>query len=142
MTIVNVRWYGPYSLENFCNKETSLYNGIYAIYRVFGGKETLLYIGKTSRDFSSRISEHNKHWLWGVKGYIQIRVGILEFPNGGKFSLQKLSDVESLLILWHLPKENTASTVYYRGRFSLEVYNVGRRGLIDKKVSADDLIWA
>jgi hypothetical protein len=142
MTIVNVRWYGPYSLDSYYNKDISLSSGIYAIYRVFGGKETLLYIGKTSRDFFSKISEHDKHWLWGVKGDIKIRLGLLEFPNGGKFSLQKLSDVESLLILWHKPKWNTSSTVYYRGRFNLEVNNLGRRGFLDKTVSAYDLEWA
>ena len=142
MTTVNVRWYGPYSFDSLIYRDISLNRGIYAIYRVYGENETLLYIGKTSRNFLSRISEHNKHWLWSVKGRIQIRLGLLEFPNGGNFSAQKLSDVESLLILWHTPKENTTSTVYYRGRYNLEVYNLGRRGLLDKKISSDYLEWA
>lgn len=142
MKTVNVRWYGPYSFDSLIHRDISINRGIYAIYRIYGENETLLYIGKTSRSFLTRISEHNKHWLWNVKGRIQIRLGLLEFPNGGHFTSQKLSDVESLLILWHTPKENTTSTVYYRGRSNLEVYNFGRRGLLDKKVSSDYLEWA
>jgi hypothetical protein len=142
MTTVIVRWYGPYSLDSLFQKEIALELGVYAIYRVFGENETLLYIGKTSRSFWQRINEHNNDWLWGVRGQIRIRIGLLEFPNGRRFSTQKLSDVESLLILWHAPKENTTSTIYYRGRFDLEIYNYGRRGLIDKRISADQLEWA
>jgi hypothetical protein len=142
MTTVHIRWYGDYSLESFYSKEISQNIGIYAIYRVYGEKETLMYIGKTIRSFYQRINEHSKDWLWNVKGQIRIRIGILEFPNGGKFSTQKLADVESLLILWHTPKENTTSTVYYRGRSDLVVINLGRKGLLDKKVLANELEWA
>lgn len=142
MTCVNIRWFGPYNLENFYLKDISLNLGIYTIYRIYGDKETLIYIGKTSRDFYRRINEHHKHWLCDVKGKIEIRLGLLEFPNGSRYSSQKLTDVESLLILWHKPRDNSKSTVYYRGRFNLEITNLGRRGLIDKKVLATDLEWA
>jgi len=142
MTTVHIKWYGAYGLDNFYTKEIALYSGIYAIYRIYGEKETLLYIGKTSRTFWQRISEHQKDWLWNVKGKIKIRVGLLQFPDGGRYSARKLADVESLLILWHLPKENTTSTGYYWGRFDLEVINIGRRGLLDKRVWARELDWA
>lgn len=49
MTFVHIRWYEAYRLESFFNKDFSLYSGIYAIYRVFGKKETLLYLGRNSR---------------------------------------------------------------------------------------------
>lgn len=135
MTTVHIRWFGAYGLDNIYSQEIALYSGIYAIYRVYGEKETLLYIGKTRRTFLQRISEHQKDWLWNIKGKIQIRLGLLEFPNGGRYSTKKLADVESLLIQWHLPRENTTSTGYYRGRVDLEVYNLGKRGLIDRKIS-------
>ncbi|QED50019.1 GIY-YIG nuclease family protein [Cytobacillus dafuensis] len=141
VTAVHIRWFGAYSLDHFYTKDIALHSGIYAIYRVYGEKETLLYIGKTSRNFWQRISEHNKDWLWNVKGKIKIRLGLLEFPDGGRYSAKKLADVESLLILWHLPKENTTSTCYYRGRVDLEIINFGRRGLLDKKVTAKELDW-
>lgn len=142
MTMVNVKWFGPFNIETFYHKEIALNIGVYAIYCVNGEEEILLYIGKTRRNFMQRITEHNKDWLCNVNGQIKIRLGLLEVPNGGRYSVKKLADVESLLILWHAPKENTTSTVYYRGRFDLEVINTGRRGLIDRMVSAIDLEWA
>ncbi|HDX9577692.1 TPA: GIY-YIG nuclease family protein [Bacillus pseudomycoides] len=135
MTTVNIRWFGAYDLDSLDGKQIIMNKGIYAIYRVYGGKETLIYIGKTKRNFLKRLKEHNKDWLWKVRGEIRIRFGVLEFPNGGKYSEQKLADVESLLISWHEPVENTQSTKYYYGRPNLEVINEGRRGLIDKKIS-------
>ncbi|MEH7223720.1 GIY-YIG nuclease family protein [Bacillus sp. JJ1566] len=142
MTTVHIRWHGAYSLDDFYNNELALYSGIYAIYRVYGEKETLLYIGKTSRPFSQRLSEHHKVWLGNVKGKIQVRLGLLEFPDGEKYSSKKLADVESLLILWHLPQENTTSASYYWGRENLEVINFGKRGLLDKRISTSNLEWA
>ncbi|MGH0592790.1 hypothetical protein [Bacillus pretiosus] len=64
-----------------------------------------------------------------------MRLGILEFPNGVKYSEQKSSDVEALLISWHTPLENTPCTNYYIGREDLEVISFGQRGLIDKKIT-------
>lgn len=40
------------------------------------------------------------------------------------------------------PIENTTSSIYCRGIINLEIINIGRRGLIDKKVSALELEWA
>lgn len=77
-----------------------------------------------------------------MKGKITVRLGIVEIPYGGRFSPKRLSDVESLLITWHTPIYNTSSSVYYRGRFNLQINNVGRRGSIDKSVTTEALVWA
>ncbi|MFB5198043.1 GIY-YIG nuclease family protein [Neobacillus sp. KR4-4] len=55
-------------------------NGIYAIYRIYGSKETFIYIGKTTRSFLQRINEHYNDWLFAVRGQIRIRIEILTFP--------------------------------------------------------------
>lgn len=140
MTTVYVRWYGPYQLDSINMRDACYHNGIYAIFRVFGGKESLLYIGKTGRTFVQRLSEHNKDWLWNVRGRIQIRVGILEYVPGEKHSVQKLSDTESLLIHWHSPPFNSTYKDWYYGRNKLEVISLGRRGPLDKKVSTSILV--
>ncbi|QCJ45509.1 GIY-YIG nuclease family protein (plasmid) [Bacillus sp. S3] len=140
MTTVYIRWYGPYSLDNINIRDIAYHNGVYSIYRVFGGKETLLYIGKTGRSFIQRITEHNKDWLWNVRGAIQIRFGILEYPHGGRYSVQKLNDTESLLIYWHSPPFNTTYRERYYGRDKLEIINVGRRGSLDKNITTSILI--
>lgn len=100
MTTVQIRWFGAYNLdESFYHRDIILNRGIYSISRIYRGKETLLYIGKTKRSFLQRIREHNKDWLWNVKGQIKIRLGIMEYPEGGRYSVKKLADVELLLIL-------------------------------------------
>lgn len=140
MTTVQIRWFGPYSFESIHRRDIAYQKGIYAIYRIYGGKESLLYIGKTKRTFMQRILEHDRDWLCNVRGTIQVRFGVLEFPNGGKFSTQKLSDTESLLIHWHSPLYNTSCMEWYRGRYNLEVINVGRKGLLDKRLTTGVLI--
>jgi hypothetical protein len=139
---VVIKWSGPYPLENIHEREAALSHGIYAIYRRFGTKETLLYIGKTERSILQRLKEHEKDWLYHVRGQIIIRIGSLVYSANNRFSPKRLGDVEALLIVWLCPPENTSCSVHYRGRFDLEVINIGRRGLIDKHVSAKDLIWA
>lgn len=140
MTTVQIRWYGPYSLDSINMRDIAYHNGIYAIYRVFGDRESLLYIGKTGRTFNQRIIEHNREWLWKVRGAIQIRFGLLEFPLGGRYSLQKLNDTEALLIHWHSPPHNTSFKEWYRGRDKLEVINVGRKGSLDKRIQTAFLV--
>ncbi|MED2737701.1 GIY-YIG nuclease family protein [Bacillus toyonensis] len=142
MTTVNIRWSKPSSLEDLHTNPLALQKGIYAIYRLYGGKETLIYIGKTTRSFNERLNEHYNDWLHTVRGQVFIRMGILEYPDRGRYSSQKLSDVESLLIVWHAPQQNTMSSVYYRGREELIIKNKGNRGLVAKTVSADKLVWA
>ncbi len=142
METAHINWYGPHSLQHFFTKEISTNYGVYAIYRIYGNKQTLLYIGKTTRSFWQRISEHDKKWFCNIKGRIIIRVGVLVNSEGGRFSAKRLSDVESLLVLWHHPCENTSCTRYYSGRMALEVVSHGRRGLIDREVSTEKLIWA
>ncbi|GGB43182.1 hypothetical protein GCM10007199_05630 [Fictibacillus barbaricus] len=71
-----------------------------------------------------------------------IRVGTLVYFTENRFSSKRLRDVEALLITWNYPPENTSCVVYYRGRFNLKIINIGRRGLIDRHVNAEDLIWA
>lgn len=51
MTTVNVKRYGSYEIDNFMEKDISLNKGIYAIYRVFGDNESLLYLGRTRKVF-------------------------------------------------------------------------------------------
>jgi hypothetical protein len=140
--LVVVKWSGPYKLESIHKQEKAFSNGIYAIYRRYGNKESLLYIGKTERSIAQRIKEHEKDWLFHIKGQILIRVGTLVYSANNRFSSKRLNDVEALLITSHCPPENTSCAVYYRGRFNLKIINIGRRGLIDKQVSAEDLVWA
>ncbi|KLA23549.1 hypothetical protein B4077_6136 [Bacillus cereus] len=45
------------------------------------------------------------------------------------------------MILRHTPLENETSLLYHIGKFNLKIINKGRRGLIVKRLSTEDLIW-
>lgn len=100
---------------------------------MYRGTEKLLYIGKTKRSFSKRLNDHYIDWIYGTRD-IHVRLEILEFPSGGKYSEQKLSDVEALLISWHTPIENTQCTNYYIGRENLEVISFGQTVTIFNRI--------
>lgn len=142
MELVTIHWHGPYRVDNLALHDITLETGIYAISRIFGGRESLLYIGQTLRDFEKRIGEHRRDWLNFERGQILIRCGTLEFESGRRYSKRKLNDVESLLIQWHKPPRNTRDMKWYRGREFLSVLNSGRRGLLDHHVSAEELEWS
>lgn len=137
MQNVILKWYGPYDLQRIESKDVVYEHGVYSIYRVYNNNEKLLYIGKTSRNFLTRLKEHV--WLHNVRGQIRVRLGIIQLEDGQRFSSKRLGDVESLLITWHSPPENTTNANYYYGRKKLTIVNIGRRGQIEPKVSTDDL---
>lgn len=137
---VHIKWYGSYSLNDLYNREEASKKGIFAIFRVYANKETLLYIGKTRRHFIQKIRELNNDWFCD-ESELKIRLGIIEFPSGESYSEKKVKEIKSLLILRHTPLENDTSLVYYRGKFNLKIINKGRRGLIAKKLSTGDLMW-
>lgn len=138
MEIITIKWHGPYKLDYLQNYELSYLNGVYAIYRVWGNCESLLYIGKTERGFEKRLSEHYKDWLFNVRGQIKIRLGLPCCEEGKHLSSNKLSHIESLLISWHEPPENTVSKTRYYGRENLTVINTGRRGALHQRICTDD----
>lgn len=142
MESIVIDWKGPYRVENLNKYEVAYEYGLYTISRVWNNHESLIYIGKTERDFATRIKEHCKGWLGDVRGQIRVRIGILNFESNKHFSSYKLSDVESLLIVTHIPKNNYINTVNYYGRNDLIVINKGRRGSLKSRVNTEkDLKW-
>lgn len=141
MKEVTIIWNGPYNLENINRHDITNANGIYAIYRVFGGNETLLYLGMTERGFGVRINEHCEDWLHGVRGQIKLRFGVPQL-EGTTSSRKMLQDIEALLIGYHKPKENTMSVNYYYGQEKLTVINKGRRGhLVERLNTEEHFVW-
>ncbi|PGW18646.1 sodium:proton symporter [Bacillus cereus] len=137
---VHIKWYGLYSINDFYNREEASKKGIFIISRVNAKNITLLYIGKTKRSFIQKIRELNKEWLCD-DSELKITLGIIEFPSGESYSEKKVKEIKSLLILRHIPLENETSLLYHRRKFNLKIINKGRRGLIVKKLSTEDLIW-
>lgn len=138
MRLVTVRWSGPYNLERISLYDTALDKGVYSISRVWGDTETLLYIGRTKRQFQQRLREHD-YWLKNYRGQIKIRLGVLDSDPGMDFSEELLAEVEALLVVWNETVENTSNTRSYSGG-ELTIKNIGRRGLIDRNISTDMLL--
>lgn len=140
MDIIKIDWSGPFKLSNLGNHSISHQSGVYAIYRKFGSSEKLIYIGMTERTFAQRMREHSSDWLYALKGEVTIRCGLLSFEQNRKFSSHKLSDAESLLIVWCKPQMNTTNYRFYYGRDNIIIHSVGRRGLVPRVIDSDDLI--
>lgn len=141
METVTVQWHGPYSVHSLPQYDVSYEKGLYVVSTVTNGKERLLYIGKTTRSFHARLKEH-RYWLDAIRGQCRIRLGKMLTGSGLRYSQKRLADVEELLIVSHAPKWNTKSMHYYYGRDKLTVLNIGRRGLLYRRVTTEDLEWA
>ena len=93
---IHIKWTFPVLLDNFDKAKYKDYNGIYAISRIWGEKtgepqdEKLLYIGKTIRSFEQRIREHTQYKLYGIRGNIYVRFGIIQT----QFTTELLDDIE------------------------------------------------
>ena len=59
--IIEINWGFPVPLETFGNNWKSEEIGIYYISQVFGGKETLIYIGETTQSFRNSTDQHYRH---------------------------------------------------------------------------------
>ncbi|NMC32397.1 MAG: GIY-YIG nuclease family protein [Veillonellaceae bacterium] len=141
MEIITINWTGPYKMDNICYYERTYQGGIYAISRIWGSNESLLYLGRTERNFATRINEHQKQWLSEVSGQIKLRFGILQYSEGKKASSSKLNDAEAMLINWHKPTYNIMCKNYYYGRDKLVLINMGRKGQLADRISTDDFVW-
>ena len=109
------KWYGPYTIPEARDFRDFEDYGLYAITRLWGTSETLLYIGMTyAQDFGKRLVQHD-WWLSSVKG-ARIRVGYIELKKGQRTSYQKIKDAENLLIWCLEPPENTQNINTYSGR--------------------------
>ena len=138
METVTVHWHGPYRLDTMHQYTVSDSFGVYTISSIYRGKERLVYIGKTERPFSTRIKEHQA-WIQLVHGEIRVRLGLLSMEDGRRYSSRKLSDVEALLITYYSPEENTVNSTWYYGRPELAIINTGRKGLLESRVSTEQL---
>lgn len=97
---------------------------------------SLLYIGKTSYSFKSRISAHEKQWLYELRGQVYIRFGKIQSPTQINDAL--LEDVESALIYGVQPPYNEKKRNCYTNRTDYYVYihNKGFRGDLPQIINA------
>ena len=151
VTLIRIEWEGPVSVKNAVrhnHDDIGLYQ-LYGRHPIFG-RDSLLYIGKTTDAIASRIWEHMKSramegfspkrkWIKDAVGYFnEIYYGRLlgSIPVSHEEFEQQINDAESLLIYACSPPWNKRGI----GGFSsahkdLRILNFGSCGLLPAEVS-------
>jgi len=118
-TIVHLQWEGPYTWEGKGKLHKPSDYGIYAIYgcHVLYGVDTLLYIGKASKQtFAVRLSQE-VGWMWERDFQrMTIYVGRLHGWDGTPSVAaweDQIDRVEKLLILAYMPAYNAQKSIDY-----------------------------
>lgn len=135
---VTIEWSYPIVCSRAYEKDKYTENGIYYISRVFGGHETLIYIGKTVDCFMNRIKSHEEVWLNTVRGKKYIRFGCILAPK--TYDNDLIEDIESAIIYEMKPQNNYMKTCSYtyRSGYFVNINNTGYRGVLPQLINGRD----
>ena len=139
---ITIKWSYPKEIDNVIVSDEANGIGIYYISRMFGDKETLLYIGKSTASFRSRLENHKTEWLDSYRGAKYVRLGtIVEPKNLSAYDMAGyINDAEKTIIFYmkeiekHELKANVTST---RSTYVIEdliINNIGYRGELPKQL--------
>ena len=139
MTIIEIEWSGPYTLEDIQKMDGESDYGIYQIYgtHTIFGENSLLYIGKAQdQTFATRISQH-KEWFIEELSELKFFIGQL---GGTKLTTEKewaqgINDAEKLLIFFSSPPYNSQNLNDYGDVSETIVLNFGKRNRLPMEVS-------
>ena len=141
---IEINWGFPIPIENIQTNWKSSEIGIYYISRVFGGKETPIYIGKTEQSFEIRMNQHfrdNSSFL-NKRGAKYIRLGHIVRPkNLSGYDLTRLLlTIESVIIneinpLLRDNLTNVSQSSSYTAWYDLHIINSGKRGMIPSDIT-------
>lgn len=125
--IIRINWSEPIELEEAIENDISNIQGLYYITRLFGSKESSLYLGIATgkNTIRNRLRAHSKDWLNLYRGKIYVRLGKVIYPRNCDDSI--IDHAESA-ILYEQSKvfyENTCKTKSYS--YS-ELYRVENEG--------------
>ena len=81
--IIRIQWSEPVLLEEAIAGDVSNVQGLYYITRVFGEKETSLYLGIATRGntIRNRLRAHSNNWTHLYRGKIYVRIGNVIYPR-------------------------------------------------------------
>lgn len=134
-----VKWSYPREFENAKETELSYEGfGIYYISRKFVGKETILYIGKTDKQFRNRLKSHSSIWLNDYKVEKIVCFGTIKKPVTIKSEI--INDIESAIIYDIKPKHNKSKINSYQFFEEYIVLSEGYRGKLPKMIDIRDHI--
>lgn len=150
--IYNAHWYGPFATD--CLEEVPATCVLYMLTGTHGqyGRNVPLYIGKTERNISTRIAEHEKSWLRNEPDPVSVYAAeIGSFTNWEQnWQMEEyvplestiICAVESLLIYAHQPVYNSRSKLSADDLARVaRVFNTGRRSTLLPEVSGKYYFW-
>ncbi len=120
--IIRIHWSKPTVIEEVI-LSSSKEQGLYYITRLFGTKETSLYIGKSASSIKRRLNSHD--WVHNYRGKILVRIGKIIYP---KYPSPEIIDhAESALIFEHkdILKYNTDKRNSYSYINEYRIENTG-----------------
>lgn len=109
---ITIKWSYPREFENAKETELSYEGyGIYCISRKFGGNETIVYIGKTNKQFRDRLKNQKKNWMSNYRGEKIVRFGTITQPR--TVTSEIINDAESAIIYDVEPKHDKSKKKGY-----------------------------
>lgn len=139
---ITIEWSYPIEINSILQKDCMNDIGIYYISRKFGEKQSILYIGKTTYSFCSRLESHKEYWLDTYRGKKYVRLGKIVSPkNISEAELKELiNDAERTIIFYlsnmdeHELVANVVSTKSTNFDNTLKITNTGYRGQLPKEL--------
>lgn len=124
---VVIKWEDALDLDEAIESEKSDSKGLYYISRVFGTKETTLYLGIATKNntIRHRLKGHKSWWLKDYRGIIKVRMGKIFYPH---MNTDEIIDHAESAILYEQGElfiENTSKTKSYTYNNLYCIKNVG-----------------
>ena len=140
--IIRIKWSAPFLLNDAISDEISNSQGLYYITRVFGDKETSLYLGIATKNntIRHRLYGHRGNWLPDYRGKIYVRIGHIEYSL---CSVDEAIDIAESAILYepeheHLFPENLAKRKSYTCNEFYRIENSGDFFEINQSIRMKD----
>ncbi len=113
--IIIINWRKALPLEQAISSDLSNTQGLYYISRVFGNKETSLYLGIATQHntIRNRLKDHSEHWLNLYRGQIYVRLGHVIYPKNPDASIIDHAESAILYEQKDVFFENTSKTKTY-----------------------------
>lgn len=125
--IIRIKWSQALLLDDAISDELSNQQGLYYITRVFGNKETSLYVGIATENntIRKRLKTHKKHWLSLYRGRIFVRIGHIVYPK--KVNKHIIEHAESAIVFEqsNIFFENTSKAKSYTYTDLYRIENIG-----------------
>lgn len=145
MRNVVIHWAYPMEIDHILSDVRMSDIGLYYITRSWGGKNSDLYIGKTTYSYKSRLESHWWYWLDEYRGKKYVRLGTITSPKRLREDQLKqlINDVEMTLIFCCREQliHNQMCTQSCNPSQRLHIFNTGWRGNLPAEVYVPNEEW-